>query len=916
MLPFHDEILRDVSRADSLVVLGRGLGMCHAVSRLIVSLVNPSSLIVALNVSRSVATQVLYPTVSTLSHFVSAENRPLLLPRFISSDYNAKDRALVYETGGFVVVTSNILVHDLLHSAIPAKSVAGIVVYGADSVRESSNEHFALKLYRARNPDGFIKAFSENPVALTRGFHHVEKLMRNLYVSRLCLWPRFHASVKDALSGHVPDLVDLEVPLTFRMNGLVKALRDCVQAVVEDLRRATREVDFTDLYSEGDDGKKTLVHNFDTAVSRQLEGAGVRVTGRVRGLVADLTALRALLNDVFELTSVAFYQRLITVRHAAEHGNGWLVRKEAQRAVFLARSRVWIVRKAGQVEEVENSTVGEGRAAELNQGGGSSLHTVLTLEGSPKWKALRNVLEEIQGDVKAAGEEVDVGRVLVVVKEPRIADELRALLKDGEHAVLMKQFEASFPNVAQRVREREELSKANGGMHQMTMTQIANPDRPRRTNIEETRQEQSKGGGSRKRKRTTNTVDQKSRTEVIGENSIETLQEVFRELKSENSTQIEVLIHSREWVDLQGRGHRILEEYHPSFVVQYNTDSTIVREVEMFKAAHPGRPVRMYLLSHADVAEEERFRTALRRETVAFKSLIRERASMTIHVDQEGRRPEQEFTQAILDQNTSDGLLSGRRGLGSDRDSRKATPVKPAVKASGAGGKVLVDTRELRSALPMLLHQANLKIVPLTLEVGDFILSKNIGIERKSVPDLYGSFASGRLFNQAEALCRHYRYPCLLIELDSTKSLSLTATQGYVPATISATSIVSKMVLLIQQFPSLRLLWAKGPHDAAEMFASLKINEEEPDEEAAAALGVDTKDAGDEAFNAGPRALLRSLPGIDSQNIERVMRNVRNVSALLAMSKKELTEVLGSPGKAAQLYNFVDEQPSEALAAL
>lgn len=922
MLPFHDDIQLDVASSDSLVVLARGLGMCHAVSRLIISSVSPSSLIIALNVSRPVATEVLYPTLSTLSHRLPRTHHALLLPRFISADYTAKDRAHVYQSGGFVVATSAVLVHDLLHNALPAASIKGVVVYAADAVREGSNEHFALKLFRARNRTAFVKAFSENAVALTRGFHHVEKLMRNLYVSRLCVWPRFHAAVKDAVSAHAPDLLDLGVQLTFRMKALVTALRDSVHAVLEDLRLATREVDFSELYRDGEGGKKMLVYNFDDAVRRQLEGADVRVTGRVRALIADLAALRTLLRDVFELNAVAFYQRLVTMRHAAEQGNNWLVRKEAQRVVLLARSRVWVIRKAGQVGEVEGSAarevaasvVGESREVELSEARGSCVRTVPTLEPSPKWKALRDVLGEIQGDVEAAGADADVGRVLVVVKEQRVADELRAVLKDGEGSFLMRQFETTFPSVAQRARETEELNKANGGMHQMTMTQLAHPERPRRVASDSRKSEPVRNGASRKRRRPQGPGD-KSGT-GRRERSVEELREVFGEVKSERSCRIEVLIWAREWVDLQGRGHRILEEYHPSFVVQYNTDSTVVREVEMFKAAHPGRPVRMYLLSHEDAAEEERFRSGMKRETAAFKSLIRERASMTIHVDQEGRQPEEAFTQALLGQGEDDSQFSGRRGLGADRDSRKASPWRPEVKKSGPGGKILVDTRELRSALPMLLYQSSMKIVPLTLEVGDFILSKNIGIERKSVPDLYGSFGSGRLFNQAEALCRHYKYPCLLIELDKSKSLSLTATSGGVPANISATSIVSKMVLLIQQFPSLRLLWAKGPHDAAEMFASLKDNEGEPDEEVAASLGVDTKDSVDETFNAGPRALLRSLPGIDSTNLQRVMRQVQNVSILISMSKEEMTELLGSPGKAAQLYDFVREQPSEALAAL
>lgn len=923
MLPFHDEIQRDVSSSDSLVVLARGLGMCHAAARLIISTVSPSSLIIALNVSRPIATEVLYPTLSTLSHRLPSAHRSLLLPRFISADYTAKDRAHVYESGGFVVATSAVLVHDLLHNALPAANVKGVVVYAADAVREGSNEHFALKLFRARNKTGFVKAFSENAVALTRGFHHVEKLMRTLYVSRLCVWPRFHAAVKDAVSGHTPDLVDLGVQLTFRMKGLVSALREAVHAVLEDLRLATREVDFSELYREVEGGKKMLVYNFDDAVRRQLEGADVRVTGRVRALIADLAALRNLLRDVFELNAVAFYQRMVTMRHAAEQGNNWLVRKEAQRAVLLARSRVWVIRRAGQVGEVEGSAVGEAAASvvgesrevELNQARESGVRTVPTLEASPKWKALKDVLGEIQRDVEAAGAEADVGRVLVVVREQRVADELKAVLKDRTESFLMRQFETTFPSVAQRARESDELNKAHGGMHQMTMTQLAHPKRPRRVSSDSRKSEPVRNGASRKRRRPQGPGDS-SGIGWKGDRSVEELQEVFREVKSDCSCTIEVLIWSREWVDLQGRGHRILEEYHPSFVVQYNSDSVVVREVEMFKAAHPGRPVRMYLLSHEDAAEEERFRSGMKRETAAFKSLIRERASMTIHVDQEGRQPEEEFTQALLDQGADDAQFSGRRGLGADRDSRKVSPWRPAVKKSGPGGKILVDTRELRSALPMLLYQSSMKIVPLTLEVGDFILSKNIGIERKSVPDLYGSFGSGRLFNQAEALCRHYKYPCLLIELDKSKPLSLSATSGGVPANISATSVVSKMVLLMQQFPSLRLLWAKGPHDAAEMFASLKDNEGEPDEEVAASLGVDTKDSAEDTFNAGPRALLRSLPGIDSTNLQRVMRQVRNVSTLISMSKEEMTELLGSPGRAAQLYDFVNEQPSEALAAL
>lgn len=59
--------------------------------------------------------------------------------------------------------------------------------------------------------------------------------------------------------------------------------------------------------------------------------------------------------------------------------------------------------------------------------------------------------------------------------------------------------------------------------------------------------------------------------------------------------------------------------------------------------------------------------------------------------------------------------------------------------------QVVVDVREFRSALPLQLHLRCFNIMPGTLIVGDYILSPDICVERKSIPDLIGSLISGRL---------------------------------------------------------------------------------------------------------------------------------------------------------------------------
>ena len=59
------------------------------------------------------------------------------------------------------------------------------------------------------------------------------------------------------------------------------------------------------------------------------------------------------------------------------------------------------------------------------------------------------------------------------------------------------------------------------------------------------------------------------------------------------------------------------------------------------------------------------------------------------------------------------------------------------------------------------------------LQVGDYILSPEMCVERKSISDLKGSFISGRLYHQAEAMSRNYKTPILLIEFERDKAFAL-----------------------------------------------------------------------------------------------------------------------------------------------
>ena len=87
--------------------------------------------------------------------------------------------------------------------------------------------------------------------------------------------------------------------------------------------------------------------------------------------------------------------------------------------------------------------------------------------------------------------------------------------------------------------------------------------------------------------------------------------------------------------------------------------------------------------------------------------------------------------------------------------------------------KIVIDVREFRSSLPLLLHHQQFHLIPRTLTIGDYVIATEIAIERKGISDLYQSFASGRLYQQIEQMSKYYQYPMLLIEFGIDKSFGL-----------------------------------------------------------------------------------------------------------------------------------------------
>ncbi len=81
--------------------------------------------------------------------------------------------------------------------------------------------------------------------------------------------------------------------------------------------------------------------------------------------------------------------------------------------------------------------------------------------------------------------------------------------------------------------------------------------------------------------------------------------------------------------------------------------------------------------------------------------------------------------------------------------------------------KIVVDQREIRSSVARNLDRNGTEIIVKTLEVGDYILSDRIAVERKESQDFVSSLIDKKLFEQIANLSRAYEKPVLIVEGES-----------------------------------------------------------------------------------------------------------------------------------------------------
>jgi Fanconi anemia group M protein len=169
-------------------------------------------------------------------------------------------------------------------------------------------------------------------------------------------------------------------------------------------------------------------------------------------------------------------------------------------------------------------------------------------------------------------------------------------------------------------------------------------------------------------------------------------------------------------------------------------------------------------------------------------------------------------------------------------------------------------------------------IEPSQLDVGDYILSSRIGVERKNVDDFLESLISGKLFKQVSQLKEAYSRPLLILEgenLLTSRNISHNAIFGSI-ASISVDY-------------GIPIITTKDAGETADLLNIIAKREQKEAKKPIAIRGEKTQ----MSLRERQQFLIEGLPNVSAIIARRLLDHFGSIRDIANASEKELCKVNG-----------------------
>lgn len=221
--------------------------------------------------------------------------------------------------------------------------------------------------------------------------------------------------------------------------------------------------------------------------------------------------------------------------------------------------------------------------------------------------------------------------------------------------------------------------------------------------------------------------------------------------------------------------------------------------------------------------------------------------------------------------------------------------VKAQKLLTGEKPAVLVDKRELQSRVVRCLEKMEVKVIEEKLKVGDYIISEDVAVERKTIKDFLSSVVDGRVFDQLKHLSQSYRKPVLIMEgnpelLYLERDIHSNAVRG----------ALSSIALNI----SVPIIWTRNAKETACMLRRMAFREQIKKQKNVSIRS--SKKA--KTLEEEQEFLVAGLPNVNSKLGERLLKHFGSPKDIFTATVEELMKVesIGEK-KAKKIWEVLNE---------
>lgn len=190
---------------------------------------------------------------------------------------------------------------------------------------------------------------------------------------------------------------------------------------------------------------------------------------------------------------------------------------------------------------------------------------------------------------------------------------------------------------------------------------------------------------------------------------------------------------------------------------------------------------------------------------------------------------------------------------------------------------VFVDQREIRSPVARGLEKLGVEVILKTLEVGDYVVSNRVGIERKTTADFLSTLMDGRnLFGQIGDLARAFEKPVLIIEGDGL----------YTARQINPNSVRGVLAAIAVDF-GVPIIFSRDEEETAALINIMARREQAGEKKEISLHGKKTA----MTLKEQQEYMISSISEIGPVVARNLLRHFGSVERVIAASKQELMEV-------------------------